>query len=161
MSNREYPEYPLVAIGGVVISNDRVLLARRGREPMRGEWSIPGGVLEVGESLSEGVMRELHEETGLTVRVLDLIEALDRILPESGARSQLGANTKEPRAKPRYHYVILDYLCEAAGGEPRAGGDITELAFVSEGELSRYALTPAVLRVVGKAFAMSRARARD
>jgi len=161
MSNREYPEYPLVAIGGVVISNDRVLLARRGREPMRGEWSIPGGVLEVGESLSEGVMRELHEETGLTVRVLDLIEALDRILPEPGARSQLGANTKEPRAKPRYHYVILDYLCEAAGGEPRAGGDITELAFVSEGELSRYALTPAVLRVVGKAFAMSRARARD
>ena len=160
MSNREYPEHPLVAVGGVVIANDRALLARRGREPMLGEWSIPGGVLEVGESLSEGVMRELHEETGLTVRVLDLIEALDRILPEPGGPSLPGANSDEPRAKPRYHYVILDYLCEVAAGEPRPGGDITELAFVPEEELPRYALTPAVLRVVGKAFTMARARGR-
>jgi len=160
MSNREYPQHPLVGVGGVVIEGGRVLLARRGREPMRGEWSIPGGLLEVGESLSEGVMRELREETGLAVRALDLIEALDRILPEPGASSTAGANTNEPRPKPRYHYVILDYLCEIVGGKPRAGGDITELAFLSEEELPRYALTPAVIRVVGKAFAMARARAR-
>jgi 8-oxo-dGTP diphosphatase len=155
MSNREYPEHPLVAVGGVVITAGRVLLARRGHEPMRGEWSIPGGLLEAGESLSEGVMRELHEETGLAVRVLELIEALDRILPDPAV------SAPGPRAKPRYHYVILDYLCETTGGEPRAGGDITELAFVREEELPRYALTPAVIRVVNKAFAMARARTRD
>jgi len=160
MSNREYPEHPLVGVGGVVIEGDRVLLARRGREPMRGEWSIPGGLLEVGESLSEGVMRELREETGLTVRVLDLIEALDRILPDPVESLTAAAKVNEPRAKPRYHYVILDYLCERAGGEPKAGGDITELAFLREEELPRYALTPAVLRVVGKAFAMARARGK-
>jgi 8-oxo-dGTP diphosphatase len=160
MSNREYPEHPLVAVGGVVIANDRVLLARRGREPMLGEWSIPGGLLEVGESLSEAVMRELHEETGLAVRVLDLIEALDRILPEPGVSSLAGAAASPPREKPRYHYVILDYLCEPVGGEPRAGGDITEVAFIAEDELPGFALTPAVIRVVAKAFAMARARAR-
>lgn len=160
MSNREYPEHPLVAVGGVVIANGRVLLARRGHEPMRGEWSIPGGVLETGETLSEGVMRELREETGLTVRVIDLIEALDRILPEPDVSSVPTGNASLPRPKPRYHYVILDYLCEIAGGEPRASGDITELAFIQEDELSRYALTPAVIRVVRKAFAMARARAK-
>lgn len=159
MSNREYPEHPLVGVGGVVIAGDRVLLARRGREPMQGEWSIPGGLLEAGESLSEGVMRELREETGLTVRVLDLIEALDRIIPEPAGASVLAVSASEPRPRPRYHYVILDYLCAIAEGEPRAGGDVTELAFVREDELPRYALTPAVIRVVGKAFAMARSRA--
>jgi 8-oxo-dGTP diphosphatase len=160
MSNREYPEHPLVGVGGVVIDGERALLARRGREPMRGEWSIPGGLLEVGESLAEGVMRELHEETGLTVRVLDLIEALDRILPDSAGSAALAGTANEPRPRPRYHYVILDYLCEIAGGELRAGGDITEVAFLREEELPRYALTPAVIRVVSKAFAMARARAK-
>jgi 8-oxo-dGTP diphosphatase len=160
MSNREYPEHPLVGVGGVVIEGERVLLARRGREPMRGEWSIPGGLLEIGESLGEGVMRELREETGLAVRVLDLIEALDRILPEPGVSAVPGLSATGPRPKPRYHYVILDYLCETVGGDLQAGGDITEVAFLREEELQRYALTPAVIRVVGKAFAMARARAR-
>ena len=163
MSNREYPEFPIVGVGGVIIADDRVLLARRGSEPMRGQWSIPGGVLEVGESLIEGVTRELREETGLTVRVLDLIEALDRIFLDSGPNpaehSPEVARPEGARTRPRYHYVILDYLCEIAAGEPRAGGDITELAFVREEELPRYDLTPAVIRVVGKAFAMARARA--
>lgn len=150
----------MVGVGGVVIAGDRVLLARRGKEPMRGEWSIPGGLLEVGESLAEGVMREMREETGLAVRVLDLIEALDRIFPEPAVPPVQAGGQSAPRPKPRYHYVILDYLCEIAGGEPQAGGDITELAFLREEELPRYALTPAVIRVVGKAFAMARARAK-
>ncbi len=158
MSNREYPELPIVGVGGVIIAEERVLLARRGSEPMRGEWSIPGGVLESGESLAEGVMRELREETGLVVRVLDLIEALDRILPEPPERPPEAVRRESARPRPRYHFVILDYLCEIVEGEPRAGGDITELAFVREEELSRYALTPAVLRVAGKAFAMARTR---
>jgi 8-oxo-dGTP diphosphatase len=158
MSNREYPELPIVGVGGVIIANERVLLARRGSEPMRGEWSIPGGVLEVGESLAEGVMRELREETGLAVRVLELIEALDRILPEPAEYPPQAARPEGARLRPRYHFVILDYLCEIIAGEPRAGGDITELAFIREEDLPRYALTPAVTRVVSKAFAMARAR---
>jgi 8-oxo-dGTP diphosphatase len=158
MSNREYPELPIVGVGGVIIADERVLLARRGSEPMRGEWSIPGGVLEVGESLAEGVMRELREETGLFVRVLELIEALDRILPEPTVHLPQTSGPERAGPRPRYHFVILDYLCEIVEGEPRAGGDITELAFVREEEISRYALTPAVLRVVGKAFAMARER---
>jgi 8-oxo-dGTP diphosphatase len=158
MSNREYPELPIVGVGGVIITEERVLLARRGSEPMRGEWSIPGGVLEAGESLAEGVMRELREETGLIVRVLDLIEALDRIFPEPPERPPQAVRTEGAHPRPRYHFVILDYLCEIIEGEPHAGGDITDLALVREEELSRYALTPAVIRVVGKAFAMARAR---
>jgi 8-oxo-dGTP diphosphatase len=158
MSNREYPEFPIVGVGGVVIAEDRVLLVRRGSEPMRGQWSIPGGVLEVGESLSEGVMRELREETGLTVRVLDLIEALDRIFPDPSEHPAQAAVLDGARPRPRYHYVILDYLCEIVEGEPRAGGDITDLVFAGEEELPRYALSSAVIRVVGKAFAMARVR---
>ena len=175
MSNREYPERPLVGVGGVVIENGRVLLVRRGTEPLLGEWSIPGGLLECGETLAAGVERELREETGLTVRVVELIEALDRIFFDETAPAvtdgagalgrAVGAMTKpemisSPRP-PRYHYVILDYLCEWVAGDPRAGGDATEIALVREGELHRYALPPQTLRVLGKAFAMVRARRKS
>lgn len=159
MSNREYPERPLVGVGGVVIEGGRALLVRRGTEPLRGEWSIPGGLLECGETLAAGVARELQEETGLTVRVLELIEALDRIFPDSGAEAAAvpGADASSAIVRPRYHYVILDYLCERVSGEPRAGGDATEVAFAREDELHRYALSPHTLRVLGKGFAMARA----
>src|SRR5437660_3397619 len=119
-SSREYPERPVVGIGGVVIDQGRTLLIRRGSEPLLGEWSIPGGTLELGESLQEGVVRELLEETGIEVRVLDLIEVFDRVFPEDGA---IGAEAKR---KPRFHFVIADYLCERLGGEPRAGSDVTD-----------------------------------
>ena len=149
---REYPELPVVGVGGVVIADGRALLIRRGSEPLKGEWSIPGGALEVGETLAEGVTRELREETGLTVRVLELIEVFERIFPDP--RESRGA-----RRKPQYHFVIVDYLCEAVEGEPRAGGDVTDVAFVREDELDRYRLTPAATRVLRKAFALARARA--
>ena len=162
MSNREYPERPLVGVGGVVIDGGRALLVRRGTEPLLGEWSIPGGLLECGETLIAGVARELHEETGLTVRVAELIEALDRIFPD--ATTVPGAGTPGravgTMARPRYHYVILDYLCERISGEPRAGGDVTEVAFAREEELAAYSLPPHTLRVLGKAFAMARARGK-
>ena len=155
MSNREYPERPLVGVGGVVIAGDRALLVRRGTEPLRGEWSIPGGLLEAGETLAAGVVRELQEETGLTVRVVELIEALDRIFTDPPPVSGVPGGAP---AKPRYHYVILDYLCEKIAGEPRAGGDVTDVVFVREAELPAYSLPPHTLRVLRKGFAMARTR---
>lgn len=155
MSNREYPERPLVGVGGVVILGGGALLVRRGTEPLRGEWSIPGGLLEAGETLFAGVARELQEETGLTVRVIELIEALDRIFPDTASSAEMPSGNP---ARPRYHYVILDYLCERISGEPRPGSDVTEVALVREEDLPAYSLSEHTLRVLGKAFAMSRAR---
>jgi mutator protein MutT len=151
-SPREYPERPVVGIGGVIIDQGRTLLIRRGSQPLLGEWSIPGGTLELGESLEEGVVRELREETGIEVRVLELIEVFDRIFPADGAT---GAGAKR---RPRFHFVIADYLCEPLGGEPRAGSDVTDVAFASEKELSRFHLTETATRVLKRAFAMDRAR---
>jgi 8-oxo-dGTP diphosphatase len=151
-SSREYPERPVVGVGGVIIDNGRALLIRRGSEPLRGEWSIPGGTLELGESLQEGVARELREETGLQVRVLELIEVFDRIFPDDVSRSS------ERKPQPRFHFVIVDYLCERIGGEPRAGSDVTHVAFATEDQLSQYHLTETATRVLKKAFAMALAR---
>jgi len=142
----------MVGVGGVVIAEGRALLIRRGSEPLLGEWSIPGGMLEVGETLEEGVARELLEETGLTVRVIELIEVFDRIYVESTA----GAN--EQKKGPRFHYVIVDYLCERVAGEAVAGSDVTELVFASEEELDKYKLTETATRILKKAFAMERLR---
>lgn len=149
---REYPERPVVGVGGVVIDDRRTLLIRRGSEPLRGQWSIPGGTLELGESLEDGVARELLEETGLEVRVLDLIEVFDRIFTEPDAG---GGGTPQ---RPKFHYVIVDYLCERISGEPRPGSDVTDVAFATEDELTKFQLTPTATRVLRKAFAMDRER---
>jgi len=151
-SPREYPERPVVGVGGVIIDRGRALLIRRGSEPLLGEWSIPGGTLELGESLGKGVARELLEETGIEVRVLDMIEVFDRIFLEDGPA---GA---EAKLRPRFHFVIVDYLCERLAGEPRAGSDVTDVAFAREEELPRFHLTETATRVLKKAFAMDRAR---
>ncbi len=143
---REYPDRPVVGVGGVVIEDGRAVLIRRGAPPLQGEWSIPGGALELGETLIEGARRELHEETGLSVEVLELIEVFDRIFPGNAER-------------PQYHFVILDYLCRATGGTPKAGGDVTDVAQVREEDLERYRLTTAATRVLKRAFALARARA--
>jgi len=141
----EYPKQPVVGVGGVVIADGRALLIRRGAEPLRGQWSIPGGRLELGESIADGVRREMLEETGLEVRVLDLIEVFERVFCDDDGRL-------------RYHYVVLDYLCEALAGTPRPGGDVTDVAFATEDELARFELTPTATRVLLKGFALARAR---
>lgn len=148
---REYPERPVVGVGGIVIENGRALLIRRGTEPLLGQWSIPGGTLELGESLKSGVARELLEETGLEVRVLDLIEVFDRIY----AGEAHGGGT--PR-QPRFHYVIVDYLCERVSGEARAGSDVTDVAYATEEELPQFQLTETATRLLQKAFALVRER---
>lgn len=151
-SSREYPERPVVGVGGIIIDKGRTVLIRRGSEPLLGEWSIPGGSLEIGETLEEGVRRELLEETGIEVRVLELIEVFDRIY--SGNEAASSQNKK----RPRFHYVIVDYLCESVGGEPRASSDVTDLVFAREEELPQYHLTQTATRILKKAFAMDRAR---
>ena len=149
---REYPDSPVVGVGGVVIEDGRALLIRRGSEPLRGQWSIPGGMLELGESLKAGVARELLEETGLQVRVLDLIEVFDRIYVKEGEP------VTAPTQRPRYHYVIVDYLCERISGEARAGSDVTDVVFAREDELEQYHLTETATRVLRRAFAMASQR---
>jgi 8-oxo-dGTP diphosphatase len=146
-NRREYPERPVVGVGGVVISEGRALLVRRGSPPLQGEWSIPGGMLELGETLIEGVQRELAEETGIEVRVGGLIEVFERISLDASGRAQ-------------FHFVVLDYLCEAVSGESRAGSDATEIAWATGEELAQYSLTPSATRVIQKAFAMSLQRDR-
>jgi 8-oxo-dGTP diphosphatase len=142
----------VVGVGGVVIEDGRALLVRRASEPLRGEWSIPGGTLELGETLEEGVARELLEETGLEVRVVELIEVFDRIYWEEAAST--GVENKGPR----FHYVIVDYLCERIGGAAVAGSDAAEVAFAREAELGAYRLTETAMRILRKAFAMDRVR---
>jgi ADP-ribose pyrophosphatase YjhB (NUDIX family) len=163
--SREYPERPVVGVGGVVIVNGRALLIRRGSEPLLGQWSIPGGTLELGESLEHGVVRELKEETGLDVRIVEMIEVFDRVFKGEGddeadaAGGQLAAPGDEAKKKgPRYHFVIIDYLCEHIDGEAKAGSDVTDVAFATEDELVGFGLTETATRILRKAFAMERAR---
>ena len=153
-ASREYPERPLVGVGGVVIDNGRALLIRRASEPLRGEWSIPGGMLELGETLEQGVARELLEETGLQVRVLELIEVFERIVYAPNGERAGGAVLE----RPRFHYVIADYLCERISGEHAAASDVTDVVFAEEDDLGRFHLTETALRILKKAFAMDRAR---
>ena len=155
-TRREYPDLPMVGVGGVVIQDGRALLIRRGSEPLKGAWSIPGGMLEVGETLVEGVERELLEETGLTVRVIELIEVFERI--SHAEIPGAAAAIRETNARPQYHFVIVDYLCEVMSGAPIAGSDVTDFAFATEDELPRFNLTPTATRIFKKAFAMAAAR---
>jgi 8-oxo-dGTP diphosphatase len=150
-SSREYPDRPVVGVGGVIIYEGRALLIRRGSEPLRGEWSIPGGTLELGETLAEGVARELLEETGLVVRVLGQIEVFERIYTEKNGEAS------KKKKRPRFHYVIADYLCERLSGQPRAGSDVIDVAYAREDELDKFHLTETAVRILRKAFAMERA----
>jgi 8-oxo-dGTP diphosphatase len=151
---REYPERPIVGVGGVVIESGRVLLVRRGTEPLLGQWSIPGGTLELGETLAEGAARELQEETALEVKVLDLIETFERINFGRGADETWA--TPEERRRPRFHFVIVDFLCERVSGTAVAGGDVTDVAWAGEDQLEKFSLTPTATRVIRKAFSLAR-----
>lgn len=134
---REYPETPLVGVGAVVVDQGRVLLVRRGREPLKGHWSLPGGMLELGESLEAGVIREIQEETGLTVEPLQLIELLDRI-HRDGERI-------------RFHYIIADYLCRVVRGELKADSDADAVRWVERAEWNSHSalkLDPITVRVI-------------
>ena len=137
-SGREYPSRPIVGVGGVVFVGGRVLLIRRRFEPLAGRWSLPGGALEVGETLAEGLAREMKEETGLDVIVGPVVDVFDRI-------------TRDEHGRVRFHYVLVDFLCRVRRGNPVAGSDVAEAALVDIGDLARYELTPKTIDVIGRA----------
>jgi 8-oxo-dGTP diphosphatase len=135
---RKYPERPIVAVGAVILDGDRVLLIQRGQEPLKGEWSLPGGAVEIGETLEGALVREAREETGLDVEVGPVVEVLDRILRDGAGRVE-------------YHYVIVDYLCRARSGTAACGSDADDVRWVGVDELPELHLTPRVTSVIEKA----------
>lgn len=147
MIKREYPDRPIVGVGAVIVDRGRVLLVKRGAPPLQGEWSLPGGVVELGETLRGAAEREALEETGLSVRAGDVLDIFDRIIP--------GEN-----GKPQYHYVLIDFQCTVGGGELHAGGDAAAAEWASEEDLPRFRLEQPALDVVRKAFRRASAAAR-
>ena len=141
-SGREYPARPMVGVGGVMFLEGRVLLIKRRFEPLAGRWSLPGGALEVGETLAEGLAREMMEETGLDVVVGPLVDVFDRI-------------TRDEDGRARFHYVLVDYLCTARAGAPVAGSDVSEVTLAEPGDLARYDLTAKTIEVIGRARALA------
>jgi 8-oxo-dGTP diphosphatase len=133
-----------VGVGGVVVHEGRVLLIRRGKEPLKGRWIVPGGTVELGETLEDALVRELQEETGLTVRPLELLTVFDRIERDASGVS--------------YHYVIADYLCEVVSGTPQAGSDAQEVAFATPRELAAYDVPEKGVEVIRDGLARAAAR---
>jgi 8-oxo-dGTP diphosphatase len=139
--SRVYPARPIVGVGGVIVMDEKVVLIKRRFEPLAGQWSLPGGSLEVGETLEAGVAREMFEETGLHVDVGPVVDVFDRILLDGDH-------------KVRYHFVLIDYLCTPRGGELRAASDVADVALVSPDDLAPYRLTPKAESVIRKAWAL-------
>ena len=138
---REYPDRPIVGVGAIIVDEGRVLLARRGNPPRAGQWSLPGGVVELGETLRSAAEREALEETGLIVEVGEIVEILDRIIPGNNGAVQ-------------FHYVLVDFLCACRGGTLNAGGDAAQVAWATEEELAAYNLEPVTLEVIKKALGL-------
>lgn len=141
----EYPERPIVGVGGVVFHEGKVLLVKRGKEPLYCQWSLPGGTLELGETLVQALEREILEEANITVKVEGVLEVIDRIFHDEQGRV-------------KYHFVIIDYLCQYISGEPKAASDALEVEFVALSDLERYNLSPQVLAVIKKAAAKWKAK---
>ncbi|HEY7097927.1 MAG TPA: NUDIX hydrolase [Terriglobales bacterium] len=136
---REYPEMPFVGVGAIIIEDQRVLLIKRGHAPLLGEWSIPGGVLEVGEMLREAAVREAREETGLIVDTGELLGVYDRVLRDESGRTM-------------YHYVLVDFLCRRVGGKMAAGEDATDVRWFTRNEFEALGLSPETEEVIRSGF---------
>jgi 8-oxo-dGTP diphosphatase len=140
---REFPEVPLVGVGAIIIERSRVVLVKRKHPPLQAEWSIPGGVLEVGELVREAAIREAREETGLIVEPVELLGVYDRVL-------------RNPEHRVQYHYVLIDFLCRRVAGDLVAGSDAAEVRWFTRQELPGLGLAEDTLDVIGKGFARLR-----
>jgi 8-oxo-dGTP diphosphatase len=140
---RDYPDRPIVGVGAVIIRDGRALIVRRATEPLKGQWSIPGGMLELGEKLREGVAREVKEETGLDIDVGEVLDVFDSIFPDADGR-------------PQYHYVLIDFLCRPVGGELLASSDVDAAKWVTSRELDDLQMKPVTIAVIRKALEKSK-----
>lgn len=129
----------MVGVGALIFRRDRILMAQRGKEPLKHWWSLPGGALELGELLADGVCREVLEETGLVVRPLGMLEVFERI-------------TRDASGAPEYHYVLVDYICRVVGGELCAGDDVCAVEWVRRRDLPSLQITEGTLAVIEKGF---------
>jgi ADP-ribose pyrophosphatase YjhB (NUDIX family) len=139
-ADRRYPKRPLVGVGALIFQGDCILMAQRGKPPLQGWWSLPGGALETGEALADAVAREVLEETGLVVKPLRVFEVFERIL-----RDEAGV--------PEYHYVLIDYVCEVVGGDLRPGDDVCRVQWMRQEDLRSLQITEGTLAVIERAFA--------
>ncbi len=136
---RRYPSLPIVGVGAVILRGREVLIVRRANPPLQGEWSIPGGVLELGEKLRDGIAREVFEETGLVVEVGPVLDVIDSIFPD-------------PEGRTQYHYVLIDYLCHLRSGTPEAATDVSEIRWVTMDELATLGMKTVTIEVIAKAL---------
>lgn len=138
--SRRYPTRPFLGVGALIFDGRTILLVERAQEPLKGYWSLPGGIVEAGEKLEDAIRREVLEETGLRIEPLAMFEIFERIMPGSLGRAE-------------YHYVLLDYLCRVTGGQLRAASDVSGAVWVREQDLREYRLTEGTLAVIERAFA--------
>jgi 8-oxo-dGTP diphosphatase len=137
---RSYPERPIVGVGAIVLDGNRVVLVKRAHEPLKGEWSVPGGAVDVGETLEQAIRREVKEETCLDVEVGPIVDVLDRIRYDSSGRV-------------KFHYVLVDFLCRPLSGMLQCASDATEAAWADREDLARYGVAEEILTVIDKAIA--------
>jgi 8-oxo-dGTP diphosphatase len=140
---REYPQQPLIGVGAIIVEDGRVLLIKRAKAPLLGEWSIPGGMLELGETLRQGAEREALEETGLVVRATDLLGVFDRIVPDETKRTL-------------YHYVLIDFLCQKISGDVLAAADASDARWFNRADLSSLSLPSETLKVLEMGIAKAK-----
>lgn len=134
---REYPDAPIAGVGAVIVRDGQVLLIRRGQQPLQGQWSLPGGAVELGETLEEAICREVLEETGLIVEPVEVVKAFDRI-------------SRDPQGRVQYHYVLVDFLCQVTGGALACATDALEARWAGPGDLA--GLTPLTIEVIHRAL---------
>ena len=137
LHKRLYPENPIVGIGAVIVKGNKVLLIKRAGDPGRGLWSIPGGLVELGEKIKDAVRREVKEETGLDVRVGEIADVTEII-------------TRDEEGKVKYHFVIVDFFAEVLRGELKPSSDALEAKWVEFNDLRKYRLTETVERLFKK-----------
>lgn len=170
MSQREYPDSPISGVGVVVLKADRVLMIRRGREPRIGQWSIPGGKQELGETWRETAAREVLEETGVDIDVIGIVDVIDAIVRDGDPPRPGAAGPKIPAAnddqttangRVRYHYTLVDCAAHWTGGEPVAGGDAAHAEWWPLDRLDELELWTETVRVIKEAVALAKTHQPD